>query len=433
MGPDQRNGLTVITSVASGALQPLREALDAVAREQARGDGLFQKIDNLHFARWAILERPPGGPLPAIAPTLLFATTFDGPVEAHLLRLVEHAGPWLDRVYVHCDGYPPGGAANVLDFARYLDRHRRRHHGFLVGTPGCSLQDIRREAALRTTLEGLLEQPDTQSEDPVHRHLLLRRKTEKQGLGWALEMPARPRVRGLVGKAIAAVQRSRLGSARWFPPPGILRAPLGLVRRLERPEGVPIKPQPAWLATHHQAMQRDEQEDPNRTNRLTLCSDVKPGFLRLLLLSLVLRFFDAVAAANVTGQLHGTEGIHAARWVLAHEGKRLLFLSDYDGDWGEYLSAFSRNTGVSRGVTAIWSSAATFPATRYLLCGGAAKEKAFKDAVRANQIRTQVWYDAKNDPLLTVEAINRARTLRRGLACTALRVDEAEPWLELLA
>jgi hypothetical protein len=416
--------------------------------EKGRGQAKrsLASCPEVHFARWALLERPRAVPalgagtlLPAIeTPSLLFATTFDGPRADHLANLARSATAWLDRVYTHCWGYPaPAPGRRAQSIVDYLARHRIPAHTFFVGTPGVSVADAHGEAALRDQIEGFLDYLGAlPAEDPVHFHLLARQNVRAVPALTALLQPPEPvRPRGPVGWVISRIRKYG-GTPRWFPPPGLLRwTVLGFARQTELSDQPPPPgqvfpfPDPSWLGSQIQRMRKVEHEDRNGTNRLTVYSDVKPGLFRRLLLRGSLFFLDGAARATLDGRLSGTEGIHSARWVVVERGRRLLFLSNYDGSWEEYLTAFSKNFGVARGVTSIWSSAQTFPRTNYLVCGGAIHEKPFKEAVRANQIATQFWYSAYKDPRFTVEFINRNRRIRRGLAKPALSLDEATRWL----
>ena len=437
----QRNELTVVTPVRPGHADALRAVL---ARKPDPG---FDACPEVHFARWALLERP--APVPALVagtllpaletPSLLFATTFDGPRSAHLANLANRIPQLLDSVYQYCPGYPqPAPQRRPKDIVRYLARHRIAANTFFVGTPGVSVDDMRNEAKLRTLMDWLLDGAGgLAAEDPVHFHLLLRARVQATPeLAALLEAPRPVRPRGFLGWALYRI-RMHAGPSRWFPPPGFFRrALLGFARETERSDKPPPPgqvfplPDPQWLAKQIQRMQRAESEDVNRTNRITLYSDVKPGLFRRLLLRMSLFFMNTVARSTLDGRLSGNEQIHSARWVVTDGGRHLLFLSNYDGSWEQYLTAFSKNYDVAHGVTAIWSSADTFPRTRYLVCGGAIHEQPFKQAVRANQIATQFWYSAYADQQLTVEAINRNHRIRCNVAKPALTPEEALGWLE---
>ncbi len=437
------NELTVVTPLRPDTLDDLRRVLE---RGQALAGSFLAACPEIHFARWALLERPKAVPalgagtlLPAIeTPSLLFATTFDGKREDHLASLAGRTSGWLDRVYAHCPGYPaPAVDRRDRSIADYLSRHRIPAQTLFVGTPGVSVEAAHAEAALRDQIEGFLDYlGPLAAEDPVHFHLLTRQNIEQvPALRPLLQPPEVIRPRGLAGWVVHRLRRAG-AMPRWFPPPGRLRwAVLGFARQTELSDQPPPPgqmfpfPDSSWLDAQVQRMRRAEHEDPNLTNRLTVYSDVKPGLFRRWLLRGSLFFLDSAARATLDGKLSGTEGIHSARWVMVEGGRRLLFLSNYDGSWEEYLTAFSKNFGVSRGVTSIWSSAQTFPRTKFLVCGGAIHEKPFKEAVRANQIATQLSYSAYEDPRFTVDFINRNRRIRRGLARPALSLDEATRWL----
>src|SRR5262249_31728579 len=138
-----------------------------------------------------------------------------------------------------------------------------------------------------------------------------------------------------------------------------------------------------------------EREDHPESvqNELTHLVKIKPQRLRLITLRAVLWAINVVARYFQTeGVLGGISTIHYARWVIIDGGKRLLFMSNFDGSWESYLGDF-----IDRPVqflTAIWSNTEGFPKTRFLTSEGAQNEQRFKNWTREHQILTQVWYSA---------------------------------------
>jgi hypothetical protein len=139
---------------------------------------------------------------------------------------------------------------------------------------------------------------------------------------------------------------------------------------------------------------------------------VKPGLFRWLLLKLVLKLINLVAAvAENQGSLSGITSIHFARWVVIDRGKRLLFLSNYDGSWENYLDDFIDQA--SRGLTAVWSNTTGFPRSHFLVFGGATDALLFKTLVRKSQKPSIVWYNAYPD--LSIQNIRTNAAIREGL------------------
>ena len=94
-------------------------------------------------------------------------------------------------------------------------------------------------------------------------------------------------------------------------------------------------------------------------------------------------------STSQSARLLNTQSIHFARWTIL-PGRRLLFVSNYDGGFGGYLSMFA-TVGAS-GVSAIWGNTDGFPRTFYLFGDGARDEQRFKGRARASQYETLLWY-----------------------------------------
>ena len=60
----------------------------------------------------------------------------------------------------------------------------------------------------------------------------------------------------------------------------------------------------------------------------------------------------------VKGKLMGIPTIHFARWVLIDNNKHMLFFSNFDGSWQQYLGDFIDKSGW--GLTGIFSNTVRF-------------------------------------------------------------------------
>ncbi len=139
-------------------------------------------------------------------------------------------------------------------------------------------------------------------------------------------------------------------------------------------------------------------------NHMVSLTRIKPGRLRLLRLRLILFIVNQMSRWWFTrGELGDVHGIHFLRWTIVNKGRHLLFLDTYQGSWTGYLDAFI-DSGSVRGLNAIWSHTyqyvpgvtgkVGFPRTECLAWKGARDERPFKEAVRASQRETIVWYSA---------------------------------------
>jgi hypothetical protein len=110
----------------------------------------------------------------------------------------------------------------------------------------------------------------------------------------------------------------------------------------------------------------------------------------------------------VKGKLMGIPTIHFARWVQINDKKRMLFLSNFDGSWTQYLGDFIDKSGW--GLTGIFGNTSGFPKALFLIMKGAYNERQFLAWARYTQIQTQVWYAA--DTSQSIKNINNNTIVR---------------------
>ena len=102
--------LTVITPVRPEALDDLRTLLSRIRRGGIRLP--FERLANVHFLRWALLEPSTGHDKTSYGPQLIYAAVIDGKPEEHLEDLVRLTGHTLLEIYAHCEGCPKETGGN---------------------------------------------------------------------------------------------------------------------------------------------------------------------------------------------------------------------------------------------------------------------------------------------------------------------------------
>lgn len=123
------------------------------------------------------------------------------------------------------------------------------------------------------------------------------------------------------------------------------------------------------------------------------------------------------------GPLGTAQGIQFAHWHLVQQGRRLLFLSNYDGEFSGYLDEFIR--GTSQGINLIWrwtklerrrgvDVARVFPPTRGLAFSGCHNEQAFKAYARASMVPHLMRYRAYPSSCQDIERCTQLRTALAG-------------------
>ena len=112
----------------------------------------------------------------------------------------------------------------------------------------------------------------------------------------------------------------------------------------------------------------------------------------------------------VKGKLMGIPTIHFARWVLL-DRDRMLFYSNFDGSWTQYLGDFIDKSGW--GLNAVFGNTRVFPRIWFLFLRGAYDEMHFLGWSRSTQIPTQVWYASELDQ--SIQNINANTAVRNAL------------------
>ena len=82
------------------------------------------------------------------------------------------------------------------------------------------------------------------------------------------------------------------------------------------------------------------------------------------------------------------------------------------------------------GLNVVFCNGIGYPRTDWLLQGGSADERRFKEFQRRHTVLTQVWYKAY--PGLTAVDLDRNTRIRRGLESWLMSEQEAREWLALL-
>jgi hypothetical protein len=443
----RQGALTVKTTIKSGREADLK-ALLATINAGVGGEGLirFGDLRTVHFMRWVILPADPTKKIPA---SLVLSTNFDGPMKDHLEELVDVADVALGRIYDHCEGYNlhPPGDIDKNQLSQYLWRHRVPYAAFYVGTTGRSVNLIRKEADLRLAIQDYVDREPPGSAEPPEgiRDRIIKFVRNDPCLSWALDPPTYRAwyvfnywlpaaiLLALLAYLAAWIVVPLLTPVPWWVLPlisllvvllvvGAIGTLAMLVVSQERIDAVDPP-----LTRLDEVAELADQEDKVVQNQLTHLVNIKPQWFRPWALWVVLTLINVLARYRyINGNLGGIPTIHFARWVILDD-RRLLFFSNYDGSWVNYLGDFIDKA--APGLTAIWSNTEGCPKAERLVSAGAKDEQRFKAWTRNHQIPTDVWYSAYPD--LTVDNINNNSFIRIGLAYPLSR-EEIVQWLSRL-
>jgi hypothetical protein len=417
----QQNPITVITAIKPESLQTLTEYLQPIGKN-IKGNGViqFSHYQQLHYCSFFIIPRNhPSYSHKADADLLVFEANIDGAVSDFIHALVTDNTEFINTVYGCCQGYQGND-----QLASYLLSHDYGANAFYVAHPGQNRNTIYQQQQLRARIEQyvddqrltLINQSPEQIQASIVNHLGAVDKAEPQpflnskgemifqGLLWVLGLGVIGGLLGLFGAIMQTAAIAMLGLAVIY---------LIVLRWHESRDQQDNRP---WESPNISAVQ--DVEDRQLQNHLTSVIEIKPGCFRLLTLKVVLFAINLVAKLVATkGNLSGIVTIHFARWVILPDKKRLLFMSNYDGSWENYLGEFIDHA--SNGLTAVWSNTQMdtdrgFPDTQWLfLRGGSRDEQRFKAFARNSQLAELIWYSAYPD--LSVKNIANNRSIHEGL------------------
>jgi len=180
----------------------------------------------------------------------------------------------------------------------------------------------------------------------------------------------------------------------------------------------------------HPSVERCEADLVGGTQHMFSLTELRgPQWWSAWCIRLALRIVTFAGRVFFTqGWLGNAPGIHFGHWHIIDNGRRFLFCSNYDGNFGGYLDDFINGAAV--GTTLAWrwtelnprapalegqpgiAKARSFPPTRFVVFRGVKCELRFKSYARDSMLPHLYHFDACNR---TVDQINLATGLRDAL------------------
>lgn len=397
--------LTIVSPVKLTSFSNLDAVLKQLRADLEQGiQQPFQNIDTIHYFRLVLLEaQPPDGKGSGYPATFVLSTDYDGDEETQLTTLVQTCTELMDKLYDNCEGYPQISARSADSRKEYLKQGRLKASAFFAGAPGRTLVQVRKENELRNYIWNLIHTGSWENQTAVQIH-----KTIKENVS------ARPEFQWAKEKVVMLSENwfgmTLLGIILLVLLPFVVIWILLLHFLLERKDK-PLGLTPSQVDGAH-IRKLEEYEDIHNQNQFTQLLIMKPGKMRLITLLGLMQFAKSlVNNLFVKGKLMGIPTIHFARWLLLDGKRRMLFFSNFDGSWQQYLGDFIDKSGW--GLTGIWSNTENFPRTRFLFTGGAYDEEHFLAWSRYYQIPTAVWYCAY--PNLSIKNVMNNTFIRNEL------------------
>jgi hypothetical protein len=410
--------LTFITKVKPEQSNALSQLLDQIGLDPEKNTYVpFRSLKLLHFASFVLHQSPE---TPEYGPYLVFENNFDGELTDYLEELYDHASAGLHQIYSCCLDYTVKNASDRLGIISYLSAHVVLPNAYHIGDTGRTVVRIQLEQTLRDALEAHADtlvhrgQPSTPDALLANFQQFVR---ADQKWSWIPDVGPR--------------QTFAEQFANWFKlilalvivlPICLLPAIVGLLvlRYKESTDAVQTNQADS---ENVQRLMQTENRTQSVQNHMASITIVKPGWLRRTALRSVLWGVNLLARARAThGELSGIPSIHFAHWSMIDNGRRLLFLSNFDGSWENYLDDFIDKASI--GLTGVWSNTLNFPRTYFLVFGGAKDGPRFKAVARDGQTVTNAWYSAYRDQ--TVQGIDNNSAIRENLLKTLDKAAAAE-------
>jgi hypothetical protein len=399
-----QSALTLVTPVIASRYDEINDVLMQIRVDLAAGTFKeFEKVETLHYARYVLLDDK----LSNAKTNLVFSSDYDGEEEEHLALIAAKCGDLIDKLYCCCEDYPAPGERTPDNRVKYLKRWSNKQAAFYVGAPRRSLKQIKQECTLRDHIWELLHKGEWEGKTSKEVHSIVRKHVfDQPELAWAKEKITIPKVKWWNFVLVISI-------AILLLPLLVLVIPIWLIvlhffyEKKDKPLGLT----PSQLDKKH-VSELGAYEDFHNQNQFTQIIAMKPGWFRRVTIQAILLYGKfRIHNEFVHGELMGIPTIHFARWVLLDNKKQVLFFSNFDGSWQQYLGDFIDKSGW--GLTAIFSNTEKFPVSRYLFWGGAYDEEHFLAWSRQTQIPSQVWYCAY--PHLSIKNVTTNSLIRSEL------------------
>ncbi|OQW75592.1 MAG: hypothetical protein BVN35_08030 [Proteobacteria bacterium ST_bin11] len=423
----QQNPMTVITEVLPDQLQKLEAYLAPIGTDIKNNPVIkFSDYQQLHYCTFFVIPGKHPSEVDTGEPALLaFEANIDGDVKQFINDLLAGNPEFVNSVYSCCKDYP---GDNVSQLADYLLNNDFGANAFYVAHPGQTRNTIYEQQQIRQRIQDYIDanRPELAAKQPaeIHadivKHLGTINKPELQPFLSSMGQNIFNALLAVLGILLVGGFFGMFGPLVEFLVVLVLIAGVAFAVVLRWNEMRDKQDDKPWVVSEQmEAIQR--VEDRQLQNHLTSVIDIKPGWFRLTTLKVVLAGINLVAKLVATkGDLSGIVTIHFARWVILPGNKRLLFMSNYDGSWENYLGEFIDHASV--GLSAVWSNTQLgkdrgFPDTQWLaLRGGSRDEQRFKNFARNSQLAELVWYSAYID--LSVKNVANNRAIHEGLFST---------------
>lgn len=419
----KQNSITILVPIIPDKIQELLDQLRDIKRNSQEGISKdFDGLSIIHYARWVVIDNGESfiNDKRKRNPQLLFVVDYDGIEEDMLLEVCENSSTIIDLIYVFCTDYPPLNMITTEGRVNYLTSHIIKDSAVYIGALGRSVIQIQQEKKLRNYILEFLDSKSWNGvpAQKIHEEIRSKIKASVDFDFLDTEKKSMPKINYLGMFLVLIVLLALL--------PFLLIWVLIVHFFYERKDENFTRKRSQLDNEFLNELERNE--DFQNQNQFTQLVDMKVGKVRLISIKFmfILTNFLIKFLFN-QGNLMGIPTIHFAKWVMFDKNSRVLFFSNFDGSWQQYLGDFIDNSGW--GLTGIFSNTKVFPKTNFLITGGAYKEEYFLAWSRNSELVTNYWYSAYPD--LSIKNVNNNTRIRVQLM-KKLSERQAAKFLKLL-
>lgn len=407
MSFDQR-ALTVLAEVYPGMEKELQKRLDLLQGKITKAESPFKHVESIHFARLVLVDsgRDKGK-------LLVYDVNHDEKRTDHLEQLRNSVLAYeLHQLFLCCVGYQ-------LDVIGFIEQRLMATSCYYRGHRGLTVRDIRKQFEVYGAIQDFLDTNPSGSsalelKEHIHRHVV---KT----------VPG--------ANTVFSIKFPFLGKWSILPIALLLLIPVLVIL-------LPLILFVVYFRTKEKTTEElpDEDVDPGHVsdimskedlllqNQFTHLVPARREWWRLPFQRFSLFLVHLMATyIHRLGRLGDICTIHFARWVTIKKTRSVLFLTNFDGSWENYLSDFVDRSAT--GLNIVWTNSFEYPRTKWIIHAGARDEERLKSWARKYQLPLCVWYSAYPD--LTVKNILRNHQICSGLGKN-MTGNEATDWLKLL-
>jgi hypothetical protein len=417
-----QHSVTIIVPIIRNKVEDLLQYLKEINADiDKRISSAFAKLNVIHYARWVVIDHGKSwinDPTPRV-PKLVFVVDFDEHLNALLEGLCSDSADILDKVYGFCEEFPELEKRTPISRVSYLKKFIINDAAVYIGAPGRTVQQIRDESKLRNFIRQYLDSRSWKGETPDTIHQKIKNEVfQKEEFSFIHKTAKMPGINwlGLIFLGLLL----------------IILLPLIIIWILivhfffERKD-VNFTKKRSELDSDF-LTELEKYEDWKNQNQFTQLVDMKEGKVRLITMKAMFSLARGlIRLVFVKGKLMGIPTIHFAKWVMFENDSRVLFFSNFDGSWQQYLGDFIDNSGW--GLTGIFSNTKVFPKTNFLITGGAYEEEHFLAWSRNSELVTNFWYAAYPD--LSIKNVNNNSKIRVQLV-KSLSKRQAAKFLKLI-